>query len=109
MLHPSHKAIGPNEYVETLGLEFDAIEPGLIIEHRPGFTFSWAEARYRALLAGDHSPVYVDPQLSAEVGGGSAVFSPAALLPLIGAIGFASFAVATDWLVDGGHTAAMGF
>ncbi len=33
--YPSHIAIGDSEYVETLGLEYDVIEPGLVIEHRP--------------------------------------------------------------------------
>ena len=30
--HPSHIALGENVYVESLGLELDAIEPGLVIE-----------------------------------------------------------------------------
>lgn len=75
--HPSHIAIGENEYVETLGLEFDAVEPGLVVEHRPGFTFSWIEARYRAALAGDHSPVLIDPAVAACAGGGEAAISQA--------------------------------
>jgi itaconyl-CoA hydratase len=69
-LYPSHVAIGNSEYVETLGLEYDVIEPGLIIEHRPGFAFSWEEARYRAALAGDHSPVVSDPAFALYAGGG---------------------------------------
>jgi itaconyl-CoA hydratase len=76
-IHPSHISIGENEYVETLGLEFDAVEPGLIVEHRPGFVFSWAEARYRAALAGDHSPVLMDPVFAAQAGGGQAEISQA--------------------------------
>src|SRR5690606_13863857 len=76
-LHPSHFAIGENEYVETLGLEFDAVEPGLVVEHRPGFTFSWPEAQMRALLAGDHSPVLTDPAAASYAGGGAAAISQA--------------------------------
>lgn len=76
-IHPSHIPIGDNEYVETLGLEFDQVEPGLIVEHRPGFAFSWAEARYRAALAGDHSPVLMDPTFAAQAGGGQAEISQA--------------------------------
>jgi len=74
---PSHVAIGPDEYVETLGIEFDDFAPGMIIEHRPGFTFSWAEARYRAALAGDHAPVLVDRSFADIAGGGAAAISPA--------------------------------
>jgi len=74
---PSHVAIGTDEYVETLGIEFDAFEPGMVIEHRPGFTFSWAEARYRALLAGDHAPMVVDRAFAELAGGGAAAIAPA--------------------------------
>jgi itaconyl-CoA hydratase len=70
--YPSHVAIGENEYVETLGLEYDVLEPGMVIEHRPGFLASWAEARYRAALAGDHSPVVSDAAFAAAAGGGQA-------------------------------------
>jgi itaconyl-CoA hydratase len=78
--HPSHVAIGENEFVETLGLEFDAVEPGLVIEHRPGYTFSWDEARQRAALAGDHSPVLMDRAFATQAGGGVAEISQAWLL-----------------------------
>ncbi|MBX3530674.1 MAG: hypothetical protein KF849_08705 [Rhizobiaceae bacterium] len=71
----SHIAIGENEYVETLGVEFDDVQPGLVIEHRPGFMFSWVEARYRAALAGDHAPVLMDPVVAAYAGGGQAAIS----------------------------------
>jgi itaconyl-CoA hydratase len=74
---PSHVAIGETEFVETIGIEFDDFTPGLIVEHRPGFTFSWAEARYRAALAGDHAPVLIDPALAAYAGGGMAAISQA--------------------------------
>lgn len=73
--HPSHIAIGENEFVETLGLEFDDVELGLIVEHRPGFTFSREEARYRAAIAGDHSPILIDPAAGSYAGGGRAAIS----------------------------------
>lgn len=73
--HLSHIAIGNSEFVETLGLEFDDLEPGLVIEHRPGFLFSWDEARYRAAIAGDHAPVLMDPAVAAQAGGGQAEIS----------------------------------
>ena len=73
--HLSHIAIGNSEFVETLGLEFDDLEPGLVIEHRPGFLFSWDEARYRAAIAGDHAPVLMDPAVAAHAGGGQAEIS----------------------------------
>jgi itaconyl-CoA hydratase len=77
---PSHVAIGDNEYVETIGIEFDRFVPGLHIEHRPGFTFSWAEARERARFAGDHSPALVDADVGRRAGGGEAAISEAWLV-----------------------------
>lgn len=74
---PSHVAIGAEEYVETLGIEFDAFAPGMVIEHRPGFTFTWAEARHRALLAGDHAPMVVDRAFADLAGGGEAAIGQA--------------------------------
>ena len=83
--YPSHVATGENEFVETLGIEFDDMEPGMTIEHRPGFTFSWAEARYRSALAGDHAPVLVDPEFAAHAGAGEAEISPTWLLSALAA------------------------
>lgn len=68
----SHIETAPGEFVETIGIEFDDMEEGLVIEHRPGFIFSWQEARRRALIAGDRSPVLIDPVVAAEAGGGEA-------------------------------------
>lgn len=73
----SHVETAPAEFVETIGIEFDDLAEGLTIEHRPGFTFSWQESRRRSLIAGDHSPVLVDPTLAAMAGGGEAAVSEA--------------------------------
>ncbi|GIK82646.1 MAG: transcription regulatory protein [Alphaproteobacteria bacterium] len=82
---PSHVAIGENEYVETIGIEFDSFVVGLVIEHRPGFTFTWNEARERARFAGDHSPVVVDADAARLVGGGEASISEAWLIVALSA------------------------
>lgn len=68
----SHLEIGPREYVETIGIEFDAIHKGLIIEHRPGFTLYLRDAIERARISGDHTPAVTDPDVAAACGGGSA-------------------------------------
>jgi itaconyl-CoA hydratase len=68
--YPSHVEIAPNEFTETIGLEFDALQPGMVIEHRPGFAFSWSESRDRSRIAGDHAPAVIDPAFAAAVGGG---------------------------------------
>lgn len=70
--YPSHSETAPGEFTETIGLEFDALEPGLVIEHRPGFTFTWEEARYRSALAGDHAPLVIDRAFAEALSGGLA-------------------------------------
>lgn len=74
-LFASHREISPNEFIETIGIEFDAFEPGMVIEHRPGFTFSWTEACDRARFAGDHSPVLMDRSAAILAGGGKEAIS----------------------------------
>lgn len=67
---PSHIAIGPREFVETIGIEFDDLAEGMVIEHRPGFTFYLRDALERARISGDHTPSVVDPDVAAQAGGG---------------------------------------
>ncbi|MCG6121941.1 MAG: MaoC family dehydratase [Microvirga sp.] len=61
--------------VETIGVEFDDLRVGLVIEHRPGFRFSWNEAHERSRFAGDHAPALLDPAVAAVAGGGEAAIS----------------------------------
>jgi itaconyl-CoA hydratase len=69
---PSHIEISPGEFVETIGIEFDAMSEGLVIEHRPGFALLWRDALDRARIAGDHTPAVTDPDVAAAAGGGQA-------------------------------------
>lgn len=74
---PSHIAIGDQEYVETIGIEFDDLVQGMIIEHRPGFTFYLRDSIERARISGDHTPSVVDPDVAASVGGGQSEIAQA--------------------------------
>jgi itaconyl-CoA hydratase len=69
---PSHIMINPDEFVETIGIEFDNMAAGMVIEHRPGFTFYWRDALERARISGDHTPSVIDPDVAASAGGGNA-------------------------------------
>lgn len=69
---PSHIEIRPGEYVETIGIEFDAMQADLVIEHRPGFTFTARDSLERARVSGDHTPSLVDPDVAMHCGEGSA-------------------------------------
>jgi itaconyl-CoA hydratase len=65
--HPAYDVDPEGVMVETIGLEFDALRPGLRIEHRPGFAFDAAEAAARARRAGEHAPGVIDPAAAAAM------------------------------------------
>jgi itaconyl-CoA hydratase len=69
---PSHIETATREYVETIGIEFADMTEGMVIEHRPGFTFYLRDAIERARISGDHTPSIVDPDVAAICGGGRA-------------------------------------
>jgi itaconyl-CoA hydratase len=71
----AYRACDTGGLIEVLGIAFEALTPGLRIEHRPGFTFSWAQSRYRSAIAGDHAVVQMDPAFAALAGHGAAAIS----------------------------------
>ncbi len=81
--YPSHIEIGANEFTETIGIEFDALHPGMVIEHRPGFAFSWNESRERVRIAGDHAPVVFDLEFAAAALGGKTAIAETWLLTAV--------------------------
>jgi len=81
--YPSHIELAPREFTETIGIEFDALRPGMVIEHRPGFAFSWSESRDRVRVAGDHAPAVIDPAFAAAIGGGHAAIAETWLLTAV--------------------------
>ena len=83
MSYPSHLQLSDDTFGEVAGIDFANLNPGLVIEHRPGFLLDWREARARALLAGDHAPVLVDPEAAAFAGGGMATISETWLVSLL--------------------------
>jgi itaconyl-CoA hydratase len=83
MAYPSHLQQPGGAFGEIIGIDFAELTPGLVIEHRPGFLLDWREARSRALLAGDHAPVMVDPEAAAFAGSGQAAISETWLISLL--------------------------
>jgi len=79
--HPAYEIDATGAMVETLGLELDALRPGLKIQHRPGFAFDAAEAAARARRAGDHAPALIDPAVATA--GGAAGLSQAWVLAAV--------------------------
>ncbi|MCR6670141.1 MaoC/PaaZ C-terminal domain-containing protein [Devosia ginsengisoli] len=83
MRYPSHQQQSDGALGEIIGIDFAQLQPGLVIEHRPGFLLDWREARARALIAGDHAPVLVDPEAAAFAGEGRAAISETWLVSLL--------------------------
>jgi len=84
-LYPAYAELASGAFGEVLGIDYAQLAPGLVVEHRPGFLLRWQEARERALIAGDHAPVLVDPRAAAFAGGGRAIISETWLLGLLAA------------------------
>lgn len=83
MHYPSHQQQSNGAFGEIIGIDFVQLQPGLVVEHRPGFLLDWREARARALIAGDHAPVLVDPEAAAFAGDGTAAISETWLVSLL--------------------------
>ncbi len=81
--HPSHIEVSAGHYMETVGIDLKAMAPGLIVEHRPGFVLTWAEARRRSLISGDRAPAAVDREEAAAAGGGRPAISEPWLVSLL--------------------------
>ena len=99
---PSHYEVGPGEFVETIGLEFDAMTEGLVIEHRPGFTLLWRDALERARIAGEHAPSVTDRDIAQAAGGGEPAIQEAWILGALAA--GTTRALAGSWQTSVGKT-----
>ena len=82
----SHSTTPEGDIIERIGLEFDELQVGQVLEHRPPYVFTFAESSYRARLAGDHSPAAIDPVVAAAIGGGRAIISEAWVLAAFAAV-----------------------
>jgi itaconyl-CoA hydratase len=69
-MFPSHASRPDGSLIECVGLEFDELQVGQVLEHRPPFVFTFAESSFRARRAGDHSPAAIDPAIAGAIGGG---------------------------------------
>lgn len=73
----SHSARPDGAFIEHIGLEYDELEVGQVLEHRPPYTFTFEESSFRARRAGDHSPAAIDRRVAEAIGGGRAIiFEP---------------------------------
>lgn len=82
---PAYSEIRPGELVETIGIEFDAMTEGMVIEHRPGFSLLWRDSLERSRIAGDHAPVATDLEAATAAGDGFPVIQEAWIVGILAA------------------------
>ena len=83
---PSHRVVGPNVYVEIIGVDFEGFDVGQVFEHRPGRTFSADENALHAVRSLDLSPRHVDRHYRERVEGGEPPINEPFLLAVITAM-----------------------
>lgn len=82
----SHRALAPNVYVETAGIDFEDFEVGQVFEHRPGRTFTALENALHARRSLDLWPPLVDQRYAEQVLGGEPAISEVFLLGVVTAL-----------------------
>ena len=62
----SLRSLGANRYRESPGLDYNDIEPGTVIEHRPGRTVIEADNLWMSNLVMNPSPLHIDAEYAAQ-------------------------------------------
>ncbi|MFJ3495701.1 MaoC family dehydratase [Streptomyces sp. NPDC086091] len=60
-----YRVLGEDRVRENVGLSYDELAPGLVIEHRPGRTVTDTDNLLGAALSGNVSPLHTDAHYSA--------------------------------------------
>lgn len=66
MTMPGYIKIGAARIREQSGLFLDDLEPGLVIEHRPGRTITASDNAWQSLLAMNQHPLHIDTEYAAK-------------------------------------------
>ncbi|MFE4870483.1 MaoC family dehydratase [Streptomyces sp. NPDC056682] len=61
-----YRPIGEDRVRETVGLSYDELAPGLLIEHRPGRTVTEVDSLLGAALSGNVAPIHTDAHYSSR-------------------------------------------
>ena len=87
----SHRAVGPQTYVEQSGVDYEDFEPGEVYEHRPGKTFTADAGLARALGALEQSPRLVDLGAGRRAHGGRLAIAEADVVGVATALSTKTF------------------
>ncbi|WP_338676007.1 MaoC family dehydratase [Streptomyces sp. SCSIO 30461] len=61
-----YRTIGEDRIRESVGLSYDELAPGLVIEHRPGRTVTEVDSLLGAALSGNVAPIHTDAHYSGQ-------------------------------------------
>ncbi|MFB6617695.1 MaoC family dehydratase [Streptomyces sp. NPDC056367] len=65
-LPPGYRRIEPERIRENVGLAYDDLTPGLVIEHRPGRTVTETDNLLGTALTGNVAPIHTDAHYSSQ-------------------------------------------
>ncbi|MEV6955219.1 MaoC family dehydratase [Streptomyces sp. NPDC051183] len=66
VLPHGYRAIAEERIRESVGLSYDELAPGLVIEHRPGRTVTELDSLLGAALSGNVAPIHTDAHYSSQ-------------------------------------------
>jgi len=89
----SLRHLGQNRYRESPGLSYAEIEPGAVIEHRPGRTVIEADNVWLSTLAMNPSPLHIDAEYAARTQWGKPLVSSLVTFSIINAMSVASLSM----------------
>lgn len=80
----SYRRIDEARIRENVGLSYEELTPGLIIEHRPGRTVTEADNLLGSVLGGNVAPIHTDAHYSSRTQWGRILVCSGATLNLVG-------------------------
>ncbi|MEU7480531.1 MaoC family dehydratase [Lentzea sp. NPDC042327] len=78
-----YRRIGPGRFRENVGLGYDELTVGLVIEHRPGRTVTDTDNLLGTMLTGNVAPIHTDAHYAAQTRHGRIVVCASVTLGLV--------------------------
>ncbi|MDX3321183.1 MaoC family dehydratase [Streptomyces sp. ME03-5684b] len=79
-----YRKIAEGRYRETVGLSYDEMTEGLVIEHRPGRTITDADNVLMTTLGGNDAPLHTDHHYSRHTAWGRPLVCSSIILHIVG-------------------------
>jgi itaconyl-CoA hydratase len=89
----SFRQVGPGRYREAPGLQYEEVEVGIVIEHRPGRTLTEADAVLQTQLHLNPSPLHLDAAYASTTRWGRPLVSSLVTFSIVNAMTVASLSM----------------